>query len=130
MPRHDDFRAAVEAEDATALAACFAEDATFTSPAVFEPYEGRAAAMMVLGAVMQVFEDFRYVGAFTGDDGREILEFRTRVGDREVQGIDLLTFDETSGLVTDLTVMLRPMRGLEAAVAAIGRELAAVANDA
>lgn len=124
MPRHDDFRAAVEAEDAAALAVCFTEDATFSSPAVFEPYRGRQAAMMVLGAVMQVFEDFRYVGAFVGEDAREILEFRTRVGDKEVQGIDLLTFDE-DGLVTDLTVMLRPLRGLEAAVAAIGRRLAA-----
>ncbi len=73
---------------------------------------------------MQVFEDFRYTGAFTGDDGREVLEFRTRVGDKQLQGIDLLTFDE-DGLATDLTVMLRPLRGLEAAVAAIGDRLAA-----
>lgn len=124
MARHDDFRAAVEAGDAATLAACLAEDATFTSPAVFEPYQGREAAMMVLDAVMRVFEDFRYVGAFTGDDGREVLEFRTRVGDKQVQGIDLLTFDDETGLVVDLTVMLRPLRGLEATVAAIGRQLA------
>lgn len=128
MPRHDDFRAAVEAEDVTALTTCLAQDATFTSPAVFEPYRGREAAMMVLRTVMQVFEDFRYVGTFTGDDGREILEFRTRVGDKQVQGIDLLTFDDDTGLVTDLTVMLRPMRGLEATVAEIGRRLAAAAE--
>ena len=124
MHRHDDFRAAVEAADAAALGACLAEEVTFHSPAVFEPYEGREAVTMVLGAVMQVFEDFRYVGAFTGPDGREVLEFRTRVGDKQVQGIDLLAFDDT-GLVDDLTVMLRPLRGLEAAVAAIGRRLTA-----
>lgn len=129
MARHDDFRAAVEAEDTAALAACLTEDVTFTSPAVFEPYEGRQAAMMVLGAVMEVFEDFHYVGAFTGADGREILEFRTRVGDKQVQGIDLLTFDEQTGLVTDLTVMLRPMRGLQATVEAIGRRLSAAGGD-
>lgn len=127
MPRHDDFRRAVERGDLPALAACFAGDATFHSPAVFEAHEGRDSVMAVLGAVVQVFEDFRYGGTFVGDDGREILEFHTRVGDKQVQGIDLLTFDE-SGLVTDLTVMLRPLRGLEAAVAAIGEQLAAAAE--
>lgn len=128
MPRHDDFRAAVEARDPAAMTACFAEDATMHSPAVFEPLEGRPAVMTLLTAVMQVFEDFRYGGSFTDGAHREILEFHTRVGDRQVQGIDLLTFDVATGLVTDLTVMLRPMRGLEAAVDAIGRRLAGAAE--
>lgn len=127
MPRHDAFRAAVEADDIAAMTACFTEDATFHSPAVFEPYSGRGAVVTVLGAVTQVFEDFRYTGAFTGDDGRELLEFRTRVGEREVQGVDVLTFDD-DGLVTDLTVLLRPLRGLEATVAAMGARLAAAAE--
>lgn len=127
MPRHDAFRAAVEADDIDALVACFTDDATFHSPAVFAPVEGRAGVAIYLGAVMQVFEDFVYTGAFTGEDGRELLEFRARVGDREVQGLDLLTFDD-DGAVTDLTVLLRPLRGLEAAVAAMGERLAAAAS--
>lgn len=125
MPRHDDFQRAVEAGDLAELTACFAEDATFHSPAVFEPYLGRDAVMAVLGAVVQVFEDFRYGSTLTSGDGRAVLEFHTRVGDKQLHGIDLLTFDEATGLVTDLTVMLRPLRGLEAAVAAIGQRLAA-----
>lgn len=128
VPRHDALRRAVEAGDLPALGACFTSDATFHSPAVFEPYQGRDAVMAVLAAVVQVFEDFRYTGAFTAGDGRELLEFHTRVGDRQLQGIDLLTFD-ASGQVTDLTVMLRPLRGLEAAVEAIGRRLAAAGDD-
>lgn len=128
MTHHHDFRAAAEAGDAAALAACLAEDVTFCSPAVFEPYRGREAAMLVLGAVSQVFEDFRYVGEFTSEGGRVVLEFRTRVGDKQLQGIDLLTFDEESGLVIDLTVMLRPLRGLQATVDAIGRHLAAAGD--
>lgn len=127
MSRHDAFRAAVEADDLTAMAACFTEDATFHSPAVFEPYAGRAAVLTVLGAVTQVFEDLRYTGAFTGDDGRELLEFRTRVGGLQVQGVDVLTFDE-DGRVVDLTVLLRPLRALEATVAAMGERLAAAAE--
>lgn len=124
MSRHDDFRRAVEAADLPALAACFTEDATFHSPAVFEPYHGRDAVMAVLGAVVQVFEDFRYGSTLTSGDGREVLEFHTRVGDKQLQGIDLLTFDEATGLVTDLTVMVRPLRGLQTAVEAIGQRLA------
>lgn len=128
MPKHDDFRAAVEAMDIAAATACFHPDATFHSPAVHRAYEGRDAVVAVLGAVMQVFEDFAYTGEFAGADGRELLEFRARVGDREVQGVDLLRFDE-DGLVTDLTVLLRPLRGLEATVAAMGRVLEAAAQD-
>jgi len=127
MAHHDDFRAAVETGDMAAMAACITEDATFHSPAVFEPYAGRAAVLTVLGAVTQVFEDFRYTGAFTGDDGRELLEFSTHVGDLQVQGVDVLTFDQ-DGRVTDLTVLLRPLRGLEATVAAMGERLAAAAE--
>ncbi len=127
MTRHDTFRAAVEAKDADALAGCFTEDATFHSPALFVPVEGREAVAVYLGAVMQVFEDFAYTGSFTGDDGRELLEFRTRVGDKQVHGVDLLTFDD-DGAVTDLTVLLRPLRGLEATVARMGELLADAAE--
>jgi hypothetical protein len=126
-PRHDRFREAVEAMDLAAATRCFHEDATFHSPAVHRAYEGRDAVTAVLGAVLQIFEDFAYTGEFTGADGRELLEFRARVGDREVQGVDLLTFD-ADGLVTDLTVLLRPLRGLEATVAAMGRVLQAAAD--
>lgn len=127
MPRHAAFRAAVEATDPQAVRDCLAEGVTFHSPALYEPVVGLDEVTVYLHAVMQVFEDFAYTGEFVGDDGREVLEFRTRVGDRDVQGVDVLTFDE-DGLVADLTVLLRPLRGLEATVAAMGRQLAAAAE--
>jgi hypothetical protein len=127
MARHDAFRAAVESEDHDAMRACLSDDVTFHSPALFEPVAGIDDVAVYLRAVSAVFEDFVYTGAFRGDDDREVLEFRTRVGDRQVQGIDLLTFDD-DGQVTDLTVMLRPLRGLEATIAAMGRQLAAAAE--
>lgn len=127
MARHDAFRTAVESEDHDAMRACLSDDVTFHSPALFEPVVGIDDVTMYLRAVSAVFEDFAYTGAFRGDDERAILEFRTRVGDRQVQGIDLLTFDD-DGQVTDLTVMLRPLRGLEATIAGMGRQLAAAAE--
>ena len=56
----DRFRAAAEAKDFSAIEELFAEDVVFRSPVVFKPYEGREAVAMLLGAVGQVFEDFRY----------------------------------------------------------------------
>jgi hypothetical protein len=51
------------------------------------------------------------------------LIFTARVGDREVDGLDLLRLDD-QGLVTELTVMVRPMSGVQALAAAMGEELA------
>ena len=88
----DGFRAAAESKDFSKLEELFAEDVTFRSPAVFKPYEGRDAVAMLLTAVAHVFEDFRYTDQVeTGDVAA--LAFSATVGDRELDGIDLLRFD-------------------------------------
>jgi hypothetical protein len=110
--RSEAFRAAVEAKDLEAAREVIAEDAVFRSPVVFRPYEGRDAMMVILGAVVQVFEGFRYTGHAEGDD-IAVLEFAARVGDREVQGVDILRFDDDDR-VSELTVMVRPMSGMHA----------------
>jgi SnoaL-like domain len=115
------FQNAVVAGDEAALAEVLADDVVFRSPAVFKPYEGRDATMLVLRAVSQVFEDFRYEDRFEGEDG-EVLLFSARVGDRELNGIDLLRFD-ADGKVRELIVMIRPLSGLNALVEAMAREL-------
>jgi hypothetical protein len=117
----DAFKAAVVSGDEAALADVLAEDVVFRSPAVYKPYQGREATTLVLRAVSRVFEDFRYDDGFAGDNG-EVLLFSARVGDRELNGIDLLRFDD-DGKVRELTVMIRPLSGLAALVEAMGREL-------
>jgi hypothetical protein len=116
------FRAAVEARDLEAMTATLAEDVTFRSPVVFKPYEGRDAVMMLLGHVIEVFEDFRYTGELTGD-GTHGLVFEARVGDRRLQGWDYLELD-AGGRVTALTVMVRPLSALIALAEAMGARLA------
>ncbi len=70
---------------------------------------------MVLRAVAQVFEDFRYVEVV--DHGPLVLlKFRARVGDRELEGWDELRFD-ADGRIDDFTVLVRPLSGLQALVA-------------
>ena len=117
----DAFKAAVLSGDEAALADVLAEDVVFRSPAVYKPYEGREATTLVLRAVSRVFEDFRYDDRFAGDDA-DVLLFSARVDDRELNGIDLLRFDD-DGKVRELTVMIRPLSGLTALVEAMAREL-------
>ena len=117
------FKQAVESRDLEAMRAALAEDAVFRSPAVFKPYEGADAVLFILSAVTKIFEEFRYTDTLAGDDA-EALVFEARVGEREVQGIDMLRFD-AEGRIRELTVLIRPLRGLEAVVAAMGRELEA-----
>ncbi|MGH2984407.1 MAG: nuclear transport factor 2 family protein [Solirubrobacterales bacterium] len=119
--KSDRFRAAVESKDVSAIDDLFAEDVTFKSPVVFKPYEGREAVAMILGAVVQVFEDFRYTDQVeTGDVAT--LAFSARVGDRELDGIDLLRFNG-DGKVSELAVYVRPMTGVNALAEAMGRKL-------
>ena len=113
------FRAAVEAGDVAALEALLAEDVVFRSPAVHKPYEGKLATSVVLRAVMRVFADFRYtreIGAEGSPDS--VLVFEARVGDRTVEGADFLHLDDR-GLIDDFRVMIRPLSGLNAVVAAM-----------
>ena len=110
--RSDAFRRAAEAKDFSQVEELFTEDVTFKSPVVFKPYEGREALGMILGAVVKVFEDFRYVEQVeTGDTA--VLVFEARAGDRELQGVDILRFGENDQ-VRELIVMVRPMSGMHA----------------
>lgn len=110
--KSDAFRQAVEAKDFSRLDALAAEDCVFRSPVVFNPYEGREALRVVIHAVMQVFEDFRYSEQVeTGDVA--VLLFEARVEDREIQGVDVLRFDG-DGRIEELIVMVRPMSGMHA----------------
>lgn len=79
---------------------------------VHRAYRGREPHRAILGAVLTVFSEFRYVTEFTGDGGH-VLEFTALIGDREVQGIDLLRTDADRHL-RELTVMVRPLSAAEA----------------
>ncbi len=123
------FQAAVLARDPDAMEALLADDVVFRSPAVHEPYAGKVATMVLLRSVVRVFEDFRYERSFATDDGSgHVLEFAARVGDRALQGVDMLAVGE-DGLITELTVLIRPLSGLNAVVARMGEVIPEVMTE-
>ena len=121
------FRAAVEAKDLDAMRATLHPDVVFRSPVVYKPYEGRDAVMFLLQAVIQVFEDFRYLDELHAE-GSHALIFEARAGGRELNGLDYIRTD-ADGLITELWVMIRPLSGLSA-VGERMRELLTASPDA
>lgn len=115
------FRAAVESKDLEAMRDALHPDVVFNSPAVHAPYEGREKAMALLTEVIEVFEDFSYVDELTGEDTHGLV-FRARVADKQLQGWDYLRLDD-EGLVTEFTVMIRPLSGLMAVAQAMMERL-------
>jgi hypothetical protein len=110
MATADRLRAALEGGDIEAAGELFADDIVFHSPVTFHPFIGRETVTRLLGEVVRVFEDFHYVDELSAGSAYGLI-FRARVGDREIEGLDLLRFDD-EGLVADFTVMLRPLSAL------------------
>lgn len=118
----DAFRKAVESLDLDATVACLSPDITFHSPVTFKPFEGRDAVGVLFGILFKTFEDFRYVGEYGSKDGSTVLHFRTRVGDRDVEGIDMIHVGG-DGLIDEFTVMVRPLSAAMALRDAVGSQL-------
>jgi SnoaL-like domain len=118
-----EFRKAIESRDLDGLVALFTDDVVFRSPVVHAPYQGRDQAKVLLAAVAQVFEDFRYTREMGAPGAADhALVFRARIGDRELEGCDFIHVNE-EGLIDELYVMVRPATGLMALAEAMQRQL-------
>lgn len=114
----------VAANDLSDLHSILHPQAVFRSPMAHSPYESAQAVALILTTVVQVFQDFRYHRELYSEDGRNVvLEFSARVGDRQLKGIDLIRFDE-EGRIVEFEVMIRPLSGLQALGAEMGKRLA------
>lgn len=108
-PTGQAFRAALSHGDHDTASGLLAEDVTFHSPIVHRTYSGRAEVAVILAAVAQVFEDFRYTAEYASEDG-VVFAFAARVGDRDLEGVDILRFGtgNSDGQIVEFTVMVRP----------------------
>ena len=115
------FRAAIEARDLDAVEAMLAQDVVFRSPVGFRPYPGKAITAAILRAVVEVFEDFRYVHEIRDPGGVDhALVFEATVEGLSITGCDFLRYD-ADGKIADFMVMVRPLRAAEA----LARQMAA-----
>jgi hypothetical protein len=121
------FRAAVEAGDFAAIPAMCSEDVVFRSPIAHKPYTGRDTLAVILQAVSRVFEDLTYVREF-GDEENHALIFTARVGDLEINGCDFL-HTGADGLIDEFTVMLRPLKAVNAFAEKMSVEFAAALQE-
>jgi hypothetical protein len=103
----------VTSGDHDLLASLLSEHIVFRSPFVQSPIAGRAATLLVLTTVVQIFENFRYHRTFIGGPHDVALEFAANIGKWQLKGVDLITFDDT-GEMTEFEVMIRPIKALTA----------------
>lgn len=108
------FRSVVEAREFDRLDEIFAEHVVCHSPIAFRPYRGRQAVTEIVKIVATVFDDFTYESEI-GSEGDDVhaLVFNARVGALAIQGCDFL-HTGPDGLIDELTVMLRPLKAVQA----------------
>lgn len=95
----------------------------FESPAVHTPQRGRSVTASYLLAAYRVLNtDFRYLGEWRSD-GSAVLEFACVVDGMQVNGVDIIRWNE-EGRLTDFEVMIRPIRGLQAVISHMAAALA------
>ncbi|QZD87040.1 nuclear transport factor 2 family protein [Qipengyuania psychrotolerans] len=94
------------------LAAIIRKDAVFHSPVVHTPQTGCDLVVAYLSAAGQTLgnDSFSYVRELV-DGENAMLEFQTQMDGIQVNGIDLIRFDE-DGMIADFKVMVRPLKAV------------------
>ena len=116
------WHAIAEARDPAGLADLLADDVVFRSPAVHGEQAGKelttaylSAAVVVLGPTL-VYRRQWYA------ERNAVLEFEASLDGLDVHGIDMLQWGE-DGRLTEFTVMVRPIRGLEKLIEKMAAQL-------
>ena len=105
-----------------------ADDVVFHSPVVFTPQRGKEITTVYLAAAARALGGgdagtFRYTKEVLSGD-TAVLEFETSVDGKYVNGVDIITSDDT-GRIVEFRVMIRPLQAIQAVHEQMGRLLAA-----
>ena len=89
------------------------DEATFYSPVVFTPQQGKKEVLRYLSTAVKVFKtkDFRYIRSINNEN-HTYAEFEAKFEDIIVNGIDLISIN--NNLIYEFKVYLRPLKGLQA----------------
>jgi ketosteroid isomerase-like protein len=103
----------LKSKKTSGLSKLLADDVVFYSPVVHTPQKGKAITTMYLSAAFFVFfnDTFKYVRETVADD-HAILEFQTIINGVEVNGVDMITWND-DGQITEFKVMVRPLKAIQ-----------------
>lgn len=115
----------VASRDTADLDDLLADDVVFESPAVHTPQVGKAVTRKYLKAACDVLlnDAFRYVGEWRGPDS-VVLEFQTRLGDVELNGVDMIHWNAEQR-IDRFKVMVRPFKAIQALIPLMAARLQA-----
>ena len=107
-----DWHHVITSRDIAKLDDILAANATFHSPVVHTPQVGKDITKMYLSAAFHVLlnDSFHYVRE-VADDNNAILEFMVNIDGIEVNGVDMIQWDQ-DGKIIDFKVMLRPYKAI------------------
>jgi hypothetical protein len=108
--------AAISAGDRETLNALLADDVVFHSPV--QTYRGRDQVVHLLATIGRVIDDVEATRELDG-----ITFFAAAVEEHPVDGV-LVEDEDAAGHIAEITLMMRPLAQLQAAVARMTRALA------
>jgi len=102
----------VKNRDYNLLTEILHNDVIFYSPVVYSPQHGKDVTLKYLAAASEVFNssNFKYIKEINNQNCAS-LEFTLTIDDTEINGIDLISWDDT-GLITEFKVFIRPLQGV------------------
>jgi len=108
----DKWHHVLETKKMSELNDLLADDVVFYSPVVHTAQKGKAITSMYLSAAFQVFfnDSFTYVRQTCSDD-HAVLQFTTTISGIEVNGVDMITWNE-QGKIVEFKVMVRPLKAI------------------
>ena len=110
--------------DTAALAELLAEDVSVGAPPYWKKLQGRDLVAHLLGVILRTIQGFTYHREWA--EGAELaLEFTGRVGDLDVQGVDLITLDDDNR-VANIDVLMRPVNSVIALQKAVAPQMEAL----
>lgn len=115
-------RDALESRDPEIARAAFTENGVVRSPIFSVEFQGPDEAAEVLGAVYKTVGEVEFLYGEPGDP--HVFIWRSDVDGEPLEGVDLIRYD-AQGKITELTVFLRPMRGVAAFLDKAGPIMAA-----
>jgi len=97
-------------KDLDALRDLLADDVTIGAPPYWQRLSGKDLVHHLLGVILYTIEGFTYYREWIS--GAELaLEFKGKVDDLDLQGMDLITLDDDNRVVC-VDVMIRPLNAV------------------